>query len=131
MTADIIKFPRENKRLIELDLLPSIEDLRKEQDLSTDQTIDKATEIISTEMIERLITLGYPIKTKHSKDIYFVIEAVRSLMHRYYECKHSFHPFVEISFEPDGDSGDMIFKDLPFKSVKKKKKTANTNPRSV
>ena len=125
MTAEIIKFPRTNKRLDDIDL-PSLDELQQEEIENTEMAIDKATEIIAGAAIERLMMIGYPVKVQHGKDICMMVESIRSLMHRYYDKEHCFHPLADMSFEADCESGAMRFIEPSIKRVKKKK-TANTD----
>ena len=124
MTAEIIKFPKQNIRQNELDL-PSLEDLEQEDAENTEIAIDRATEIVASAAIERLMMIGYPIKVQHGKDICMMIESIRSLMHRYYDKEHCFHPLADMSFEPS-DNGAMKFNEPSIKRIRKKK-TANTD----
>lgn len=124
MTAEIIKFPKQNIRQNELDL-PSLEDLEQEDAENTEIAIDRATEIVASAAIERLMMIGYPIKVQHGKDICMMIESIRSLMHRYYDKEHCFHPLADMSFEASCD-GAMKFNEPSIKRIRKKK-TANTD----
>lgn len=130
MTAEIIPFPLISKRPAEV--LPTLRDLEIEEALSKDLTVEKATDIISEELLRCLVDLGYPLDEKCGKEICLVIESIRSLMLKYYGFHHCFHPLAEISFEHEDDTGQLVFKNPPIKQVKKRKtpttKMANSNP---
>lgn len=129
MSAEIIPFPKQNSRQ-----LPTLQDLQQniEQNCEQGQTIDTATEILSSVVLENLISLGYPLEIKQGKDICFVIESIRSLMHKYYDLDHPYQTLADISFKRDEESGGMMFMQPAVKKSRSKKNntlkvTANTN----
>lgn len=104
MTAEIIPFPKANARLE--NKLPTHEEL--EQIDPTDQTVSTAAELLGTSFVDSLISLGYPISPTYAKDICFVVEAMKSLMCRYYDQQHPYQSLADLSFKPD-DAGMLQF----------------------
>ncbi len=123
--TNVIKFPKENKRISEL---PTLEDIQAGKVFTpTDEAVDAATELISTTMLEHMVALGYQPRIDTGKEICFVIESVRAMMKKYYGQTHPFHSLADVSFEPH-ETGAMEFIEPEIRSSKKrKKKTANTD----
>lgn len=88
----------------------SLEEIFKNVELAKTTRIEEVTEVVVVNMFEDLFDNNYDFTERNdaNKDMAFLIEAVKSLMHRHDGLDHPFHMLAEHYFTADA-TGDLTF----------------------
>jgi hypothetical protein len=88
----------------------SLEEICKNVELAKTTRIEEVTEAVIINLFEDLYDHLYDFTERNdaNKDMAFLIEAVKSLMHRHDGLDHQFHSLAEHYFAAD-ESGDLTF----------------------
>lgn len=88
----------------------SLEEIFKNVELAKTTRIEEVTEVVVVNMFEDLFDNNYDFTERNdaNKDMAFLIEAVKALMHRHDGLDHPFHVLAEHYFAADA-TGDLTF----------------------
>lgn len=88
----------------------SLEEICRNVEVAKTTRIEEVTEAVVINLFEDLFDNNYDFTTKTdaNKDMAFLIEAVKAVMHRHDGLDHPFHVLAEHYFEADKD-GDLTF----------------------
>ncbi|MDR3503010.1 MAG: hypothetical protein P4L79_10565 [Legionella sp.] len=111
--TNIINFPRKANSKIP----PTREEVTEDLDYLRSCHINDTMEFIAPQLFQDLRTVGFDFTEEDTKDGAFFVEALRSLLCKYYGAEHPFQEIAEEVFTEDGegdfkiaDSLNIIFK---------------------
>jgi hypothetical protein len=106
--TNIVMFPRASRNRPP----QSLEEICRNVELAKTTRIEEVTEVIIVNLFEDLFENGYDFTERHdvNKEMAFLIEAVKSVMHKHDGLGHPFHAVAEQYFT-ENDQGDLVFKE--------------------
>lgn len=110
-TDNVVQFPISPERQV-----PTIEQIKSNIDDHKQNEVDQATELLSNMLLESISVAGFPLDASSdstAKHLCFCMEALRSLVCRFYNVDHEFHPLAEHLFVVDDQQDAVTF--LPSK----------------
>lgn len=103
LSNNILTFPKSNSRL---NLEPSIESVKENLENTKFYHIEETIELIIPNLMNQISMAGFNFEQKEDMfdDSIFVMEAIRSLLNKYYEIYHPFQTITDNVFEHEADS---------------------------
>lgn len=126
MSDNIIQFPALKRSSSDP---PSLEEVKENILSQKEEQIEEVSEILANMLLEQISTAGFLVSgdDKTVKELCFCMEALKSLMCKYYDIEHPFHAFANACFEQVDDDRIMFVAPI-FKEKIEIKEETHDNP---